>query len=63
MIVRIGSEVQGLNYLFRSDPQKFSDKFQQLRSMGECGPEDFGQNAIQMQEYNIQFNCHPYYLH
>ena len=30
---------------------------------GSVVPKDFSQNAIQMQEYNIQFNCHTYYLH
>ena len=30
---------------------------------GSVAQKDFAQNAIQMQEYNIQFNCHAYYLH
>ena len=49
---------QGSNYLFRSDPRRFMEKFQQLEGMGErcklpLGV--WGLNAIQMQENSVQF--------
>ena len=37
--------IQSLNELFRSDPRKFSDQFQ-----------DFGRNAVEIQENTVQFN-------
>ena len=49
----------GLNYLFRSDPQRFREKFQQFEGMGERCKLPLGvssQNAIQMQENHVQFN-------
>ena len=51
--------LQGSNYLFRSDPQRFREKFQQLEGMGEsCKPPiaSLGPNAIQIQENSVQFN-------
>ena len=59
--------IQGLNYLSRSELRKFSDQVQWVRSKGErCklphwvfedkAPKDFGQNAIQIQKNNVQFN-------
>ena len=51
--------VQGLNYLFRRDPRRFREKFQQLDGMGSALSPPlgvWGQNAIQMQENSVQFN-------
>ena len=52
--------MQSLNYLFRSDSQRFREKFQQLEAMGEPSKPSHwgfgGQIAIQMQENGAQFN-------
>ena len=37
--------------------------FNNLGVLGSVVPKDFGLNAIQKQEYSLQFNCHTYYLH
>ena len=52
MLEMTGYILQGSNHLFRSDPRRFREKFQQLEGMGErCKPSRvWGQNAIQMQE-------------
>ena len=64
----VGSENlhQGSNCLFRTDPQKFFDLFQQPRSslqgstvksphwrFGDKAYKDFGQNAIQTQQCTV----------
>ena len=57
MLEMTGYILQGSNHLFRSDPRRFREKFQQLEGMGErCKPSVWGQNAIQMQENSAQFN-------
>ena len=52
--------MQSSNYLFRSDLQRFREKFQQLEATGECSKPSHwgfeGQIAIQMQENGAQFN-------
>ena len=34
-VPKITSRIQGSNYLFRSDPPRFTEKFQQLEGMWE----------------------------
>ena len=51
--------LQGSNYLFRSDPQRFRETFQQLEGIEECCKPPIGgldQNAIRIQENSIHFN-------
>ena len=51
--------IQGSNFLFRSDPRGFREKFQQLEGRGCAVSPPLGvwsQNAIQMLENSVQSN-------
>ena len=58
-ISHINIRCAGFEYLFRSDPQRFREKFQQFKGMGECCKPALGvwsENAIQIQDNSVQFN-------
>ena len=58
-IINTAVIVQGSNFLFRSDPQRFREKFQQVEGRGSVVSPPLGvwsQNAIQMLENSVQFN-------